>query len=232
LNLLHQEWEKAKTQLEQKKQILEKDKNTPDTSDADLAQVKRKMEVAVMERVESAITLEVTPSSNPVDKKAFIQEAIQTMDAYAVAKIKCIQAEADKALVLAEAGLASQELTNAQAEVARLDVEQTSAKVKAKALLTAARKILAETGRDDAEANAFITVCPLNILTQDACNAGSVEDLEAQLEEEERSLKANQQANAVGVMEAYEKRAEEIKTIEQRMANRQEEIDSIAAQIT
>jgi hypothetical protein len=83
------------------------------------------------------------------------------MDAYAVAKIKCIQAEADKALVLAEAGLASQELTNAQAEVARLDVEQTSAKTKAKALLNAARKILAETGRDDTEANVFITVYPL-----------------------------------------------------------------------
>jgi chromosome segregation ATPase len=33
-------------------------------------------------------------------------------------------------------------------------------------------------------------------------------------------------------MEAYEKRAEEIKTIEQRMANRQGEIDSISAQIT
>jgi hypothetical protein len=61
LNLLHQEWEKAKTQLEQKKQTLEKDKNTPDTSDVDLAQVKQKMEIAVMERVESAITLEVTP---------------------------------------------------------------------------------------------------------------------------------------------------------------------------
>jgi hypothetical protein len=58
---LHQEWEKAKTQLEQKKQTLEKDKNTPDTSDVDLAQVKHKMEIAVMERVESAITLEVTP---------------------------------------------------------------------------------------------------------------------------------------------------------------------------
>lgn len=60
MNLLHQEWEKAKTQLEQKKQTLEKDKNTPDTSDVDLAQVKQKMEIAVMERVESAITLEVT----------------------------------------------------------------------------------------------------------------------------------------------------------------------------
>jgi chromosome segregation ATPase len=59
-----------------------------------------------------------------------------------------------------------------------------------------------------------------------------VVELEAQLEEEDRNLRLHQQNNAVGFMEQYEKRAEDIKTIEQRMANRQEEADKIAADIT
>ena len=58
-----------------------------------------------------------------------------------------------------------------------------------------------------------------------------MEDLEAQLEEEENSLRINQQQNTIGVLEAYEKRAKEIQEIEGRMANRQTEIDDIANQI-
>ena len=63
-------------------------------------------------------------------------------------------------------------------------------------------------------------------------DASSVEDLEAQLEEEENSLRINQAQNTVGVMEAYEKRAKEIKEIEERMANRQTQIEEISGQIT
>jgi structural maintenance of chromosomes protein 5 len=59
-----------------------------------------------------------------------------------------------------------------------------------------------------------------------------VVELEAQLEEENHSLRLHQQNNAVGFMEQYEKRAEEIKTIEQRMTDRQGETDTIAAEIT
>lgn len=59
----------------------------------------------------------------------------------------------------------------------------------------------------------------------------SVEDFEAQLEEEENTLRINQQQNSVGVMEAYEKRAKEIKEIEDRMSRRQLEIENVAHDI-
>ena len=63
-------------------------------------------------------------------------------------------------------------------------------------------------------------------------DALGVEDLEARLEEEETSLRINQQQNAVGVLEAYEKRAQEINEVEGRMAERQAQVDGISAQIT
>ena len=59
----------------------------------------------------------------------------------------------------------------------------------------------------------------------------TVDALEGQLEEEENSLRINNQQNAVGVLEAYERRAQEIQDIETRMAERQTQIDEKAAQI-
>src|SRR5271170_7298680 len=59
----------------------------------------------------------------------------------------------------------------------------------------------------------------------------SVDELEETLLQEENSLRLNSQNNAVGVLELYEKRAEDIKTIEARVEERQTNIDSIGTQI-
>jgi structural maintenance of chromosomes protein 5 len=59
----------------------------------------------------------------------------------------------------------------------------------------------------------------------------SVEALEAQLEEEQNTLRISQQQNTVGVMEAYEKRAREIREIQGRMAERQTRVEEISSQI-
>jgi structural maintenance of chromosomes protein 5 len=59
----------------------------------------------------------------------------------------------------------------------------------------------------------------------------SVAELEAHLEEEQNTLRANQQQNTVGVLEAYEKRAKDIAEIEERMANRQGLIDGTNREI-
>jgi structural maintenance of chromosomes protein 5 len=59
----------------------------------------------------------------------------------------------------------------------------------------------------------------------------TVEELEANLEEEQNTLRANQQQNTVGVLEAFEKRAKDIAEIEDRMANRQSLIEAKAAEI-
>jgi structural maintenance of chromosomes protein 5 len=56
-------------------------------------------------------------------------------------------------------------------------------------------------------------------------------ELEAQLEEEQNTLRANQQQNTVGVLEAFEKRAKDIAEIEDRMTNRQSLIEAKAAEI-
>jgi structural maintenance of chromosomes protein 5 len=52
------------------------------------------------------------------------------------------------------------------------------------------------------------------------------------LEQEEHSLHINQQQSAVGVLEAYERRAQEIADIEKRVEERQKNIDTMTAQIT
>src|SRR5271154_2003076 len=60
----------------------------------------------------------------------------------------------------------------------------------------------------------------------------SVDELEETLLQEENSLRINSANSAVGVLELYEKRVEEIKTIEARIEGRQTEIDTVATQIT
>jgi structural maintenance of chromosomes protein 5 len=67
---------------------------------------------------------------------------------------------------------------------------------------------------------------------KDAGNHGSVEELEAQLEEEENALRINQQTNSMGVLEAYEKRAKDIEETKARMEGRQAKIEEIGGQIT
>lgn len=68
-----------------------------------------------------------------------------------IAKIKCIQAEADVFQVNAEAGAASQEFYESLAEYEGLDREMVAAKTKAEELIAAARKHLAEAGKSEEE---------------------------------------------------------------------------------
>ena len=59
-----------------------------------------------------------------------------------------------------------------------------------------------------------------------------MDELEETLLQEENSLRINSANSAVGVLELYEKRVEEIKTIEARIEGRQTEIDTVGTQIT
>ena len=59
-----------------------------------------------------------------------------------------------------------------------------------------------------------------------------MDELEETLLQEESSLRINSANSAVGVLELYEKRVEEIKTIEARIEGRQTEIDTVGTQIT
>jgi structural maintenance of chromosomes protein 5 len=58
-----------------------------------------------------------------------------------------------------------------------------------------------------------------------------VDELEETLAQEENSLRINVQTNAAGVLEAYEKRAADIQTIESRMEQRQTTLDETSNQI-
>ena len=78
-----------------------------------------------------------------------------------IAKIKYIQAEADSTKMMADAGAASKEYHDAMAEVTRLDDQVKVAREKAKKLITAAQKYIAESGKDETEAKRFIEVVPL-----------------------------------------------------------------------
>jgi len=78
-----------------------------------------------------------------------------------IAKIKYIQAEADSTKMMADAGAASKEYHDTMAELGRLDDEVKAAKEKAKKLITAAQKYIAESGKDETEAKRFIEVVPL-----------------------------------------------------------------------
>ena len=75
-----------------------------------------------------------------------------------VAKIKCIQAEADATKMMVDTGAASKEYNDAMEQVGRLDNEVKIAKEKAIELITAARKYIVESGKDEDEARIFIQV--------------------------------------------------------------------------
>jgi hypothetical protein len=75
-----------------------------------------------------------------------------------IAKIKCIQAEADATKMMADTGAASKGYNDAMEEVCRLDDQVKIAKEKALELITAARKYLVESGKDEDETKIFIQV--------------------------------------------------------------------------
>lgn len=58
-----------------------------------------------------------------------------------------------------------------------------------------------------------------------------MDELEETLLQEESSLRINSANSAVGVLELYEKRVEDIKTLEARIEGRQTEIDTVGTQI-
>lgn len=60
----------------------------------------------------------------------------------------------------------------------------------------------------------------------------TVEELEDELENAEKTLELQQRHNVHGLLEAYEKRALEIDETQTRMADRQEEIETLSGRIT
>jgi chemotaxis regulatin CheY-phosphate phosphatase CheZ len=83
------------------------------------------------------------------------------VDEMAVRKIMSIQADADKTKVMEEAGEASRELSDAMAELGRLDTEVKEAKVNAQALIGVAKGCLEKAGRSREEIEDMIQVCPI-----------------------------------------------------------------------
>jgi chemotaxis regulatin CheY-phosphate phosphatase CheZ len=72
-----------------------------------------------------------------------------------------IQAEADNFKIQAEAGATTRELQDALVEYTRLHDEAKAAHAKAKELVAAAQKYLADSGKDEHEAQQFIDVRPI-----------------------------------------------------------------------
>jgi hypothetical protein len=78
-----------------------------------------------------------------------------------IAKIICIQAEADATKMMADTGAASKGYNDAMEEVVRLDDQVKIAKERALELITAARKYIVDSGKDEDEAKIFIQVALL-----------------------------------------------------------------------
>lgn len=88
----------------------------------------------------------------------YVKEVIEMVNDLVIAKIKCIQAEADETKMMADTGAASKGYNDAMEEVGSLDDQVKIAKERAIELITAARKYIAESGKDEDEAKAFIQV--------------------------------------------------------------------------
>jgi len=154
-------------------------------------------------------------------------------------KMQVLQAKADADQVAAESGNQSQDLIAAQQRFKDLDELYMDSRARAMTCMQTVHRQFEEKGIEEEEATKLLQVppttfyCCIEWQNQEAVeNPMSVEELEETLLQEENSLRINSQNNAVGVIELYEKRAEDIKTIETRIEERQTNIENITNQIT
>lgn len=149
----------AETRLEQKRKELTREENRPDTTEIDLTKIKEQQIEIARKREEIATTLTVLPLLSLLIQE-YVKETMQLTDDIIVAKMKCIQAEADQSKVTAEAGNASQELEEAIIQYRVCDEKTKAASAIAKQLMKEIQKNLFDLGKTPEEGQALIAVLP------------------------------------------------------------------------